>query len=178
MLRILLPSLLLTVSSIVAETPTGAKLEDAWSKPPVISPILQLPEGQSQKTDGSVQAWQPKSPSDYSGRYRLYGITDGHGWIDVKVTKLTSSPDSDPWRVEATLVTEWTKEIGSTLHFKGAFLERDTPLPYFEVGRRHFIGYFVEFTDKTEGETHKPQKAIIIGDDVFVRDDNYKPRSY
>jgi hypothetical protein len=170
----LLSFLLFPLVALSAENPA---LEDPETKPPPISPVLSLPEGGIQKTEGSVQPWSPASPTELIGRYRLYGITDGHGWLDVKVTKVTAG-EGEPWRVEGTLVTEWTKDDWGTLHFQGASLERDTELSYFEVGRRHFVGFFVEFTDKSEGKASAVQKAIVIGQDVFVRDDSYKPRSY
>jgi hypothetical protein len=178
-MRILLSFLLLPFFACSAETPDNvAVIPDPLDKPPTVAPVVLVGEGGIQKTEGSIRAWRPETPTALSGRYRLLGITDGHGWLDLKVTKTKS--EDEPWRVEAKLVTEWTKDEWTTLSFQGASLEGDAknPLPYFEVSRRHFVGFFVEFTDRSDEKARPAEKAIIIGPDVFVRDDNYKPRSY
>ena len=178
-MRILLSCLILPFFALSAETPDNAKaIQDPLDNPPSVAPVVLVGEGGIQATADSIRPWRPESPAALSGRYRLLGITDGQGWIDVKVTKTTSKVE--PWRIEAKLVTEWAKDEWTTLSFQGASLESDpkNPIPYFEVSRRHLVGFFVEFTDRSEDKVRPAEKAVIIGPDVFVRDDNYKPRSY
>ena len=178
-MRILLSFLLLPFFGLNAQTPDRpAVIPDPLSTPPTVAPVVLVGDGGVQKTDGSTRAWRPESPAALSGRYRLLGISDGHGWLDLKVTKTTSK--EEPWKIAAKLVTEWTKDEWTTLSFEGASLENDTQilLPYFEVSRRHLVGFFVEFTCRDDDKVRPAEKAIIIGPDVFVRDDNYKPRSY
>jgi hypothetical protein len=86
-----------------------------------------------------------------------------------------------PWATtRSNPVTEWTKDEWTTLSFQGTSLESDpkNPIPYFEVSRRHLVGFFVEFTYRSDDKARPTQSAIIIGADVFVTEDNYKPRSY
>jgi len=86
-----------------------------------------------------------------------------------------------PWATtRSNPVTEWTKDEWTTLSFQGTSLESDSknPIPYFEVSRRHLVGFFVEFTYRSDDKARPTQSAIIIGADVFVTEDNYKPRSY
>jgi hypothetical protein len=177
-----LPFLFLPLLAFSAETPpdnsAATTTQDPFDKPPAVPAVVLVGEGGTQKTDGSIRPWRTEFPTAFSGRYRLLGISDGHGWLDLKVTKTNSKVE--PWRVEAKLVTEWGKDDAATLSFKGASLERDAsaPIPYFEVSRRHLVGFFVEFTNRSDEKDQAAEKAIIIGPDVFVRDDNYKPRSY
>ena len=178
-MRILFSFLLLPFFDLSAQTPDHrAVIPDPLSNPPTLAPVVLVGDGGVQKTDGSIRAWRPESATALSGRYRLLGISDGHGWLDLKVSK-TKSQD-EPWKIAAQLVTEWTKDEWTTLSFQGATLENDAkvPTPYFEVSRRHLVGFFVEFTCRDDDKARPAEKAIIIGPDVFVRDDNYKPRSY
>ena len=148
----------------------------AHAEPPTISPTLFVGEGEVQAAEDSVRSWRPDDPAKLSGRYRLTGITDGHGWLDIIMHK-TVDPTS-PWRVEIKLVTEWTKDEWTTVSIENAEYERDTPLPFFQVDRPRFVGFFIEFIDKSRSRVRPAVPAIVIGRDVFVRDDAYKPSSY
>lgn len=143
---------------------------------PSISPTLSVGEGEVQAAEGSIRPWRPNDLSKLSGRYRLTGITDGQGWLDVTMHKTVDL--NNPWRVEIKIATEWTKNEWTTMTVENAEFEQDSPLPFFRADRPRFVGFFVEFTDKSRNRPGTSEPAVVIGRDVFVRDDAYKPSSY
>lgn len=147
-----------------------------YAEAPSISPMLSVGEGEVQAAEGSIRPWRPDDAAKLSGRYRLTGITDGHGWLDITMHK-TVDPHN-PWRVEIRIVTEWTKDEWTTLAVDNAEYEQEGPLPFFRVDRPRFVGFFVEFTDKSGDRPLPAEPAIVIGSDVFVRDHGYQPSSY
>ena len=141
-----------------------------------MSPTLSVGEGKVQATEGSIRPWLANDPTKLSGRYRLTGITDGHGWLDVTMHKTLDL--NNPWRVEIRIATEWTKNEWTTVTIENAEFDQGSRLPFFRVDRPRFVGFFVEFTDKSGNRRRPSEPAIVIGSDVFVRDDAYKPSSY
>ncbi len=171
--------LLLSGSCLADATPQARPLPPDYNpgaELPTISPVLSVGEGEVQAAEGSIRPWRPEDSAKLGGRYRLTGITDGHGWLDITMHK-TRDPEN-PWRVELKIVTEWTQDKWTTVTVENAVFEQDTPLPFFQAYRPRFVGFFVEFTDKSGGRRRPAVPAIVIGRDVFVRDDAYKPSSY
>jgi len=115
-----------------------------------------------------LKPWVANDPAEYAGCYDSHTITDGRAKLVLKLHK-GKSPDGDlRWQVGGTLETRFVAGAHHVCSFKNAEL-LEPKRPFFDVIERVTPALFVWFTDP-EQKGEKPRKAVVIGDQIYVRE--------
>jgi hypothetical protein len=123
--------------------------------------------GANYATSECLKPWVASRPGEFAGKYVSQTITDGMAYLDIKTHEDKSSSGEVRWHVDGTLETAVGIGVNHVLSFKNSEL-REPKQPCFEVIDRLTSALFVVFTNP-EDEEKKPKEAVVIGDQVFVR---------
>ena len=114
-----------------------------------------------------VKPWVASRPGEYAGKYVSQTITDGMAYLDIKTHEAKSSSGDVRWHMDGTLETAVGIGVNHVLSFKNSEL-MEPRQPSFYVIDRLTSALFVIFTNP-DAEEKKPEQALVIGDQVFVR---------
>ena len=115
-----------------------------------------------------LKPWIANHPAEYAGNYQSQTITDGSAKLELKVRKAKSSDGDIRWHVDGTLVTVVGVGVHHLFTFKNAELTEPNQ-PCFDVIDRLTSALFVWFTDPEDKEK-KPKHAVVIGDQIYVKE--------